>query len=92
MLTGLPVFDRESSMGMMVAHARETPMPLSEHVPDVPEGLERIVMSCLEKHPDMRPPSAAKLGELLDELGIASGWTAERAAGWWRAREGHSEE
>jgi serine/threonine-protein kinase len=92
LLTGLPVFDRESSMGMMVAHARETPVPVSEHAPDVPDGLERIVMSCLEKHPDMRPSSAAKLGDLLDELGIASAWTAERATGWWQAREGRTEE
>ena len=92
LLTGLPVFERESGMGMMVAHARETPKPVSEHGLDVPVGLDRIIMSCLEKHPDMRPSSAGKLGELLDELGIASGWTAERAAGWWRAREGRNDE
>lgn len=84
MLTGRPVFTGDP-MAAMVHHARTAPEPPSK-VTDrpIPEHLERIVMSCLEKAPDKRPSSAVALWEQLGEVPLASPWTLERAEAWWR--------
>jgi serine/threonine-protein kinase len=50
---------------------RDPPIPLHRRAPDVPPGLERIVMRAIEKLPADRFPSAAALAEQLEELGEA---------------------
>jgi serine/threonine-protein kinase len=50
---------------------RDPPIPLHRRAPDVPPGLERIVMRAIEKLPADRFPSAAALAEQLEELSLA---------------------
>jgi eukaryotic-like serine/threonine-protein kinase len=51
---------------IVLKHATETPLPPSRHRPILPEGMEEIILACLEKDPSRRPVSAADLGERID--------------------------
>ena len=84
MLTGQPVFTGEP-MAMMIHHARTPPKPPSEvSGRPLPVRLEQIVLSCLEKAPEKRPPSAVDLWHQLGEVPFGTPWTPERAETWWR--------
>ena len=84
MLTGQPVFGGEP-MAMMIHHARTPPKAPSEvsGLP-LPERLEQIVLACLEKAPEKRPPSAVDLWQQLGQVPLETPWTPERAESWWR--------
>jgi len=84
MLTGRPLFIGEP-MAVMIHHAR-TPAPsLSKAAAHpVPQRLEEIVLSCLEKSPEQRPASAVELWRQLGDVTLATPWTPERAESWWR--------
>lgn len=43
----------------------EPPRPPSDHRSDLPEGLEAIVLRCLERQPERRPASALDLAQAL---------------------------
>jgi serine/threonine protein kinase len=58
---GGPVFDYETDSALDTAHMKETPQPLRERNPDVPEELDRLVMQLLEKEPDRRPAGAREV-------------------------------
>jgi DNA-binding NtrC family response regulator len=84
MLTGQTVFAGDP-MAMMLHHVRTAPPPPSKAARGpVPEGLEQIVLSCLEKTPERRPSSALDLWKELGEVRVSTPWTAERAESWWR--------
>jgi hypothetical protein len=88
LLTGKLVFTAESSMAMLVQHARTPPTPPSArtHLP-IPKGLEDLVMSCLEKDPANRPQSARELSLRLAEVESTSVWTQDRAQEWWATHQ-----
>lgn len=50
---------------------RDPPIPLRRRAPDVPAALERLIMRAIEKLPADRFPSAAAMGDRLDELATA---------------------
>jgi serine/threonine-protein kinase len=84
LLSGQLVFEQSSSMAMVVSHARDVPPPLSERTDQaLPEGLERIVMRCLEKEPANRPANAKALADALEVVEIVDVWTPEREKAWW---------
>jgi DNA-binding NtrC family response regulator len=84
MLTGKTVFTGEP-MAVMIHHARTAPQaPSKASGLPIPERLEEIVMSCLEKAPDKRPSSAVDLWHQLGEVTLPSAWEADRAESWWR--------
>ena len=83
MLTGQPVFTGEP-MTVMIHHARTEPKPPSKIAPSsIPDRLEQIVLSCLEKTPEKRPAGALDLWRQLDDVPLAAPWTQERAEQWW---------
>jgi serine/threonine-protein kinase len=86
LLTGRPPFEGDTSVGVMIAHVRDPVVPPSKHRPDTPADLESVVLACLEKDPDRRPPDAAALGRALAACASAADWDADRAADWWRRR------
>ena len=83
LLTGKPVFESSSAMGLMIRHIRDVPEPPSRRgVGDIPAVLEGLVMMCLAKHRDNRPTAL----ELLDGLagtGLAGAWSDQDARRWW---------
>ena len=83
LLTGMPVFDGPP-MSVLVDHVKTPPVPPSERVEvEIPAGLERVILKCLEKNPDDRYQSATELGEALLASCQEPRWDANRAADWW---------
>lgn len=84
LLTGQRVFEVDSALATVLAHVQEEPVPPSQRSElEIPESLERVVLSCLEKDPAARPQSAAELDERLAECSLDSNWTADLAKDWW---------
>jgi serine/threonine-protein kinase len=84
LLTGSMVFEGDTPVQLIVKHAKDTPTPpssLSEH--EIPEALERIILSCLAKDPAERPASAQDLARQLHECPLDPPWTSEHAHQWW---------
>src|SRR5436190_9769238 len=65
MLTGQPPFAGDSAVTIAYKHVREDPVPPSRLNPDVPPGLDAIVMRCLAKNPSNRYQTVE---ELLQDL------------------------
>lgn len=85
MLTGRLVFDEDTPMKLLLAHAhREPPDLVALAEQQIPVELEAIVVDCLCKRPDGRPQSAAAMARRLAAIELESPWTAERARHWWR--------
>ncbi len=75
-LTARPPFEGDSAFEVMIAHARDTVVPPSHHVNDVPLDFEAVILRCLEKAPESRYPNAKAVdggpGRLLmcDKMGV----------------------
>ena len=70
MLAGHPPFDGTSMPEIARQHLNNQPPPLTEFRPDVPRGLEKVVMRCLEKDPEERYASMDELLGALTGLGL----------------------
>src|SRR6266542_4333669 len=75
MLTGRPPFTGDSPVSVASAHVRETPVPVHELAPHVPEALAAACERALAKDPASRPPSAAAFSAMLSgaPVGVAAG-------------------
>ena len=84
LLTGKLVFDAETTFQMIAKHLRNIPVPpsLRGNV-EVPQPLENLIMKCLAKNPDDRPPSARAFSESLASLKVRE-WTQAEAEAWWK--------
>jgi serine/threonine-protein kinase len=87
LLTGRPPFVSNSTIQLMIMHARDPAIPPSEIRPGIPTDIERVVLRCLEKDPAARFPDALSLDTALAGCQSAGLWTQERAADWWHAHE-----
>src|SRR5262249_17753413 len=69
LLAGQLPFERTSNMDMILAHATETPPSFRDLGLRswVPEPVEDVVMSCLEKDPGKRPQSAGELSDTFSD-------------------------
>jgi serine/threonine-protein kinase len=84
LLTGKLVFEADTAMKLMLAHAgTPAPRPSTRTELPIPPDLEAVIMSCLEKDPARRPASAAALAERLAACKLPEAWTAARAERWW---------
>lgn len=66
--SGTVPFDADNFMGILTQHIYKTPVPISAlvpQIPDVPPGLEAIILKCLAKSPEQRYQS---MEELLGDL------------------------
>ena len=70
MLAGKPAFDGTTLAEIGRKHLREKPESLHDIRPDIPPGVERVVMRCLEKLPENRFQSMEEFLGALVGLGI----------------------
>ena len=73
LLTGASPFAAKSPRGVLAAVLTREPPSLVEVHPGVPRSLSEMVMSCLSKEPEARPPSARALMATLDMFSTSSG-------------------
>lgn len=74
MLTGRTPFAGATPLALAIKHSTETPLPLREIVPGVPEALEAVALHALEKDPRERPGDAGafrrELYAVAEKLGL----------------------
>jgi serine/threonine-protein kinase len=91
LLTGERVFLGRTPVEVLMHHIKTPPVPPSERLGrPIPAALEALVLSCLAKEPDERPPSAEWLAEQLAACRIEEPWTQEHARRWWEASLAHA--
>ncbi len=91
LLTGKLVFEAETPMQMVLAHARSAPPPPSTRGElAIPPALEALILRCLEKDPARRPQSAEELAGSLARIELAAPWTEARAREWWERCAGRT--
>ncbi len=71
MLTGEPPYTGESIPQLCAALLHDDPIPLRQHRPEIPEGLEQAVLRCLMKDRNHRFPTVHELGRALLPYGQA---------------------
>ncbi|MBA3259018.1 MAG: serine/threonine protein kinase [Gemmatimonadales bacterium] len=83
LLTGTMVFQADTAVQLLLRHLQAEPeAPSARLGTPLPPDLERLVLWCLAKSPDERPPGARELGEAL-ERSDAGEWTQDQARRWW---------
>lgn len=65
LLSGQPPFKDKNILNQMIRHATETPKPLAELVPGLPEGLAQIVDWMIAKVPEQRYPTPMRAAQAL---------------------------
>ncbi len=84
LLTGKPVFDGQSIVDICTQHVQSDPQPPSQRLGrPIDEDLERVILNCLAKRPEDRPPRAEALEEQLSRCRAAGAWTQVEAKAWW---------
>jgi hypothetical protein len=84
LVSGAHVFTGTNVMQILHHHLNTPPLPLSRVAEwDVPPRFDALILSCLEKSPGDRPPSAEALAVALDACEFTNPWTKERATAWW---------
>lgn len=84
LLTGQPPFTSDSSLELIVDHAKTIPLrPAEVCETPLPAALDDIVMKCLKKKPEERFGSAEELAEALRQVNIDTPWSESKAREWW---------
>ncbi|WP_437278191.1 serine/threonine-protein kinase [Sorangium sp. So ce375] len=65
MLTARRPFEAEAASAIFASIVADPPTPPRSHRADLPHELERVILSCLEKRPYLRPQTVADLAQAL---------------------------
>ena len=87
MLTGRPPFVSARLVELIEAHTCEEPVPLSQHNPEVPRDLERVIHKCLAKDPADRFQDMNALTHAVSDCEATGHWSRAQAARWWQEQE-----
>jgi len=88
LLTGTHPFEGIDFAEICIGHlVLPPPDPSSRTDQPLPTDLVTVILSCLEKDPERRPPTAADLAARLELCECAHEWTERHAREWWRAFE-----
>jgi serine/threonine protein kinase len=72
-LTGTVPFEASSTIQTLMAHLNQVPDPIRARAPssDVPDWLDQLVVSCMEKDPERRPQTMEAVARTLAEADAA---------------------
>ena len=84
LVTGRLVFTGRTPMEIMLQHTQAKPIPPSQRSElHLSQAFDELIMACLAKNPDDRPPTADVLAARLATVETTNPWTPERARNWW---------
>ena len=84
LLTGRLVFEGTTALKTLMLHVQATPPAPSQYSElPIPDALEGLILSCLEKNPAQRPRTADDLAESLAACPVETPWDSARARQWW---------
>jgi serine/threonine-protein kinase len=83
MLTGQPPFAFDNPIKVLIAHAAHEVSPPRQLNPNLPAGLEEVVLRCLEKDPEHRYQDVLALKRALGVLEFDEIWNSTTASDWW---------
>lgn len=85
LLTGHPVFEGRTVVEIIDQHLHSEPAPPSSRAPQfVSSDVDAVILGCLSKRVEDRPPSARSLRGDLARCNVAQQWTETEAEAWWR--------
>jgi serine/threonine protein kinase/DNA-binding CsgD family transcriptional regulator len=70
MATGSLPFNADDIMALLMQHVQDTPTPPRALVPDLPVGLESVILKTLEKNPNRRIQTCLALAETLQAVEV----------------------
>jgi len=86
LLTGELVFAGDTPMQVILHHLEREPIPPSRRSElEIGEDLDRIILDCLAKNPDVRPSDAEELARRLEACDGFGAWGNPDAREWWQA-------
>jgi serine/threonine-protein kinase len=85
LLTGVPPFEGDRTIKIILAHAHQEVVPPSRLRSEVPADFEQLILRAMAKNPADRFQSALSLRQALAECSAAGGWSHGDAAKWWQA-------
>ncbi len=87
-LTGRPVFVEQDPIALLRMHVYETPHRPSHYSTNpIPQALEDLVMQCISKDPNDRPPSAEYVWDTLGRIPVREVWSSYDAKMWWERQD-----
>jgi serine/threonine-protein kinase len=84
LLTGVPPFEGDKPIKLILAHAHDPVVPPSHLRSEIPADLERVILRCLAKKPNDRFESVNELRQALADCAVGD-WTADDARAWWQS-------
>jgi len=84
LITGQTVFESGTVIEVSRQHLNVRPIPPAQRLGlPVPATLSSLILTCLEKDPARRPPSARELLAAFDACRDVPQWTEDEARTWW---------
>ncbi|MEE9202267.1 MAG: protein kinase, partial [Dehalococcoidia bacterium] len=68
MVTGRVPFPGDDPVRVIFSHVNDLPLPPRRFAPDIPDGLEALVLRLLSKDPEQRPASATEVLQALEDV------------------------
>ncbi len=91
LLSGRPLFESGTPLGVLVDHVKTEPSPVSQRAEiPIPQELDRILLQCVAKNPADRFQSARQLADALAACPVPETWTSARAEQWWKLHQPQS--
>ena len=79
------MFQESNPVKLLLHHLNTEPLPPSRQTElPIPGQLDALVLDCLAKQPDNRPPNFAEVRRRLASVELAEHWIQERAKRWWQ--------
>jgi len=92
LLTGKSVFEDEDVLELQRKQLAAAPAPPSWRTKNkISAELERTILRCLERDPELRPQSALELRDLFLKSPLAESYTPGARAAWWSQFHGQKE-